>query len=300
MSDHIAARKPCLGLGTVQFGMNYGIANIQGQPSAEEIKGILRTASESGIHLLDTAAAYGEAEEAIGNSGEAGRFTIVTKTLPLRLCDTDREPLEAVREAFSESLRRLRAGCIDTILVHDANDLLGPYGQDIYGELGEYCRQGLVRRVGVSAYTGDEVDAVLDRFKLDVVQVPVNAFDQRLSQRGQLQRLSRLGVEIHVRSAFLQGLLLLKPEQLGAYFAPLRPKLAAWHRWLAKDGLTPTQGAFAYLRSLNVDVVLVGVDSIQQLEANVRDFSAPLPRQMDFSEFAIDDESFVNPSRWKH
>ncbi len=295
----MAIREPRLGLGTVQFGMNYGIANTRGQPTAEEVKGILRAASYNGIRLLDTAASYGDAEEAIGNSGEAGRFAIITKTLPLRLCGQDREPLEAVQEAFSKSLRRLRSESLDTVLVHDANDLLGPCGQEIYGQLQEYCRQGLVRRVGVSAYTGDEVDAVLDRFKLDVVQVPVNAFDQRLPRRGQLQRLSRLGIEIHVRSVFLQGLLLLEPKQLSAYLAPLEPKLVAWRRWLDKDGLTPTQGAFAYLRSLNVDVVLVGVESIEQLEANIRDFSIPLPQHIDFSEFYIEDERLVDPSQWK-
>jgi aryl-alcohol dehydrogenase-like predicted oxidoreductase len=296
----MAIREPRLGLGTVQFGMNYGIANTRGQPTAEEVKGILRAASYNGIRLLDTAASYGDAEEAIGNSGEAGRFAIITKTLPLRLCGQDREPLEAVREAFSKSLRRLRVGSVDTVLVHDANDLLGPCGQEIYGQLQEYCRQGLVRRVGVSAYTGDEVDALLDRFKLDVVQVAANVFDQRLSRRGQLQRLTRFGVEIHVRSAFLQGLLLLEPAKLSARFAPLRSKLIAWRRRLDKDGLTPAQGALAYLRSLNVDVVLVGVDSIEQLVANLRDFSTPLPQRIDFSEFAVEDESFVNPSRWKH
>jgi aryl-alcohol dehydrogenase-like predicted oxidoreductase len=293
------ARQPSLGLGTVQFGMDYGVSNRRGRPSLFEVKAILRAAGDKGIRILDTAAAYGDAEDSIGDSGEADRFAIVTKTLPLRLCASDKKPIDAVREAFLESLTRLRTESVDTLLVHDANDLLGPYGNQIYEQLQDYRRNGLVRRIGVSAYAGEEIDAALDRYVLDVVQVPANVFDQRLQRHGQLERLAALGVEVHLRSAFLQGLLLMEPGQLQPYFAPLRTRLEAWHKRLAREGWTPAQGALAFVRTLKVGVVLVGVESVEQLQANVRDFSVPLPQPMDFAEFAVDDEDFVNPSRWK-
>lgn len=288
-----------LGLGTVQFGLDYGVSNVRGRPSEDEVRGILAAALGGGMDVIDTAAAYGDSEAVLGRclSGNA-RFRVITKTRPLREC-TDGRAAAWIREGFSRSLQRLRQDSVEGFLVHHAGDLLGPSGDEIYAELVKLKKDGCIRRIGLSAYTGAEVDAALKRYDIDLIQIPINVLDQRLVLGGQLQRLRERGVEIHVRSVFLQGLLLMPLTVLPANFSPIRPLLQAWHDVLTEMGMTPVQGAFAYIQSLDIDVVIIGIENAQQLRANQQDFSRARDRQMDFGPFALNDEAFLNPSRWK-
>lgn len=287
-----------LGLGTVQFGLDYGIANARGRPTEDEVREILASAVNGGMEVIDTAAAYGDSEAVLGRCLPAAGIRLITKTRPLRE-RTNGSDATWVCEGFARSLQRLRLDSVDGLLVHHAADLLGPSGDAIYAELTRLKEQGLVSRIGLSAYNGVEVDAALERYDVDLIQIPVNVLDQRLVLGGQLPRLRARGVEIHVRSVFLQGLLLMEPAALPANFSPIRPLLQEWRDVLAEFAMTPAQGAFAYIKSLDVDVALVGVEDAQQLQANQRDFASGRHGEVDFTKFALDDEAFLNPSRWK-
>jgi aryl-alcohol dehydrogenase-like predicted oxidoreductase len=289
-----------LGLGTVQFGLDYGVSNHEGRPSEEEVRKILALAGERKLLVLDTAAAYGDSETVLGRClpGNAS-FRVVTKTRPLRECPGTIGAKAWIRDGFICSLDRLRLETVDALLAHHAGDLLGPSGGDLYAELVAAKRSGRVSRIGVSAYTGADIDAVLHRYDIDLIQIPLNVFDQRLLSGGQLARLKERAVEVHVRSIFLQGLLLMEPAATPAYFGPIRPKLLKWHHALKARNLTPAQGAFAFARSLDVDVVLAGVVNASQFAANHEDFLLTQGVDLDFAAFAVDDEAFVNPSRWK-
>jgi aryl-alcohol dehydrogenase-like predicted oxidoreductase len=291
----VAAR---LGLGTVQFGLDYGISNAGGRPSEEEVREILASAVNGGMDLIDTAAAYGDSEAVLGRCLPEAGIRLVTKTRPLRE-RTNGSDIAWISEGFARSLQRLRLDSVEGLLVHHAADLLGPSGDAIYAELVRLKDDGRVRRIGLSAYTGAEVDAALGRYDIDLIQIPVNVLDQRLMLGGQIQRLRARGVEIHVRSVFLQGLLLMEPANAPTYFSAIRPMLQAWRDVLTEGGMTPAEGAFAFVHSLDVDVVLVGVENAQQLQANQQDFSRARDSQPDFTRFALADEAFLNPSCWK-
>lgn len=293
-----------LGLGTVQFGLDYGVSNSSGRTLEPEVRRILDLAAASGVRVLDTAAAYGASEAVLGRClPREGAFRVITKTAPLRQARGTAEAARLVREGFANSLQRLGRPRVSGLLAHHAADLLGPGGEEIWAALEELRARGLAEKIGLSIYAGAEIDAALARFDIDLVQVPASVLDQRLVAGGQLARLAARGVEVHVRSVFLQGLLLLDPAAAPAYFEPVRARLAAWRDFLDSRGLSPAQGALAFARSLaGVGVVLVGVENAAQLAANAADFAAAADPGLDpaaFAPFALDDERFVNPGNWK-
>lgn len=289
-----------LGLGTVQFGLDYGVANSSGRVTEDEVRAILASAAGGGVAVIDTAAAYGESEAVLGRClPRPAPFRIVTKTRPLRECGDGCGAGEWIRRGFIRSLERLGKDRVDALLVHHVADLLGPEGGEVVAVMAELKRDGLVGKLGISAYGGADVDAALAIHDFDLVQLPLNVLDQRLVAGGHLRRLRERGLEVHVRSVFLQGLLLMEPSSVSSYFAPILAQLEAWRRALEVRGLNPLEGALAFVRTLDVDVVLVGVDSAAQLAANQMAFSAASNCDLDFASFAVNDEAFINPSRWR-
>lgn len=287
-----------LGIGTVQFGLDYGVSNTTGKTPPKEAGAILDAARGLGIDVLDTASAYGDSELVLGKFLSPGHgFRLVTKAGPLG--NGADQSSDKVREVFLRSLERTGQDKIYGLLAHRASDLLGPHGDGLYAEMRFLAAEGLVRKVGASVYEAGQIDALTSRFDLDLIQVPVSVLDQRLAKSGHLDRLKAAGIEVHARSVFLQGLVFMDPRQMPAYFAPLGPHLVQYRRFLDQAGLTPAQGAFAFIKGVpEIDVVLVGVNTAAQLEANAVDFKMDFP-DLDFTSFAVDDPRFVNPANWK-
>lgn len=289
-----------LGLGTVQFGLDYGVANREGRATEDEVRRILKLAADGDVGVVDTAAAYGESEAVLGRClPRPVPFQVVTKTRPLRERVETSPAGRWIRDGFERSLARLSLERVDALLVHHVADLTGTEGREVLNALVDLKRSGRVARIGFSAYGDADIEAATALHDFDLVQLPLNVLDQRLVASGQLLRLKERGIEVHVRSVFLQGLLLMAPSSAPTYFAPIRDRLEAWRQALDERSLTPLQGAFAFVRALDVDVILVGVDSAAQLAANQDAYAAAAECDLDFSSFAVNDEAFINPSRWK-
>jgi aryl-alcohol dehydrogenase-like predicted oxidoreductase len=300
----IVARASKVGLGTAQLGMDYGISNPDGRVRPDEAAPILARAGSAGVRVLDTAASYGDAEERLGELlGTAQAFSIVTKLPPV---DAAAAPADAgawVREAVDRSLGRLRQDRLYAVLAHGADTLLGPGGAEAWEALETLRAAGTVARIGASVYTGDEIDALLDRYPVGLVQVPVNVLDQRLVRSGHLARLRAAGVEVHARSVFLQGVLLMEPDTLPSpQFDGARETLQAFRSAVRAAGTTALEAAAAYVLGLEgVDTAVFGVTSERELEeilvaANTTT-AANLPEAW-FAPFAVDDERVLNPARW--
>lgn len=283
-----------LALGTAQFGLNYGVANSTGQVSAEAAAAILERARSLGIGLLDTAIAYGESETILGSLGTAG-FDIVTK-LPGHA--EDEVDLAAwVDRQIERSLGRLGVDTVYGALLHRPAQLLAVHGDKLYSALLRLKYNGRVSKVGISIYDPEELDALYSRFDFDLVQAPMNIIDRRLVTSGWADRLKTDGVEIHTRSAFLQGLLLMPKQGRPAKFAPWVTIWDEWERWLASCNLTPTEGCVRYVSSVaQVDRVVVGVVSVAQLDEIAVAMGAPLNELPDFSHLA--DQRLLNPALW--
>ena len=290
-----------LALGTVQFGVNYGISNVNGLPSQDEIRRILIAAEGIGVDLLDTAALYGASEQTLGNCMQPGsQFRIVTKTPQFKAGQMDRHHAAELVESFSASLEKLGRTSAYGLLIHQTDNLLAPGGEHLMDAMAELKAKGLVQKIGASVYTSEQIDKLLDRYTFDLIQLPVNVFDQRLVKQGQLSRLKQAGVEIHARSVFLQGLLLMQPSAMKPYFAPFQALAAEYQAFLVTLGLTPLQGALAYINSLQeIDYAVVGVTSQQEFEEIVRAKQTLVDGSTDWSAFSCDNESMINPAVWQ-
>lgn len=247
-----------IGLGTAQFGMAYGVTNKQGKLGAQEVAAILECAREKGISFLDTAPAYGNSEELLGILPEASHFSIGTKT-PVSLSSP-----EDILRGLEYSLKKLSRSSVQVLLVHHADILLGEEG-DLYWQALERCKaQGLVRKIGVSLYDVPETVALVERYSPEVVQIPLNPLDQRFLREGVIQNLSQKGIEIHVRSAFLQGTLLTPLEELPA-FLPQEP-FVRWYSFCKEHALTTIKATLGFALGISeISNVICGVTSEREL-----------------------------------
>lgn len=289
-----------IGLGTAQFGLPYGITNTTGQVGRDESIAILELAERSGIDTLDTASAYGDGEAMLG-AAATSPFRIVSKAPAQGSAASAQEARRNLRAAFLRSLQNLRRPGVYGLLLHHSADLLGPFGPELWQEMEWLKEEGLVTAIGGSFYEGAEIDRALDRYPLDLVQLPFNPLDQRLVVGGQLRRLSKAGVEIHARSLFLQGLLLQLPDRLPARFAPLGTAVGRMRSAFEDAGLTTLEGilAVAFQRD-EIGRFICGVTSVAELEQIVAaaDKAQTLGKPIDFTPPDGLDVRLLNPSRW--
>lgn len=286
-----------LGLGTVQWGLPYGLANQHGITAPETVTALLGEARSYGIEVLDTAALYGKSEAVLGTNSLEG-FKVVTKTPSFATPHISDAEVNQLSKTFQQSLDLLSCKKIYGLLIHHAEDLLVPGGDGLLVALMQLKEKGVVEKIGVSVYDSKQVDAVLKKFKPDLIQLPLSILDQRMLTSGHLELLKNEGVEIHVRSVFLQGLLLMPLRNVPAFFEPIFPLLTRWHSAAHAQGLTVNQAALAFVKNIPyVDTVLVGIDSLAQFRSCINDFTIDI--NFDATGLACNDPGFVNPSLWQ-
>jgi aryl-alcohol dehydrogenase-like predicted oxidoreductase len=283
-----------LALGTVQFGLPYGIANQSGQVSREDAAAIIANARLGGIDTLDTAIAYGESEICLGKVGVHG-FKVITKlpAIPDNIQDVDCW----VTDQMHASLKRLNVASVYGVLLHRSDQLFGTKGAALIRSLKRLKYTGVVEKIGVSIYTPSELDRVIDVLLIDIVQAPFNLIDQRLYTSGWLQKLYDSGVEVHARSAFLQGLLLMQPQAIPEKFKYWEPLWGTWHNWLRVNRVSAVEACIAFLQSFpQITKIVVGVDNPEQLKQLI--MAANLDFRSEWPLMSSDDENLINPSCW--
>lgn len=285
-----------LALGTVQWGVPYGLYNQEGMTSTKTVKAILDEALAGGIHLLDTASLYGESEAVLGRN-VLDEFRIVTKTPKFQVEHIERQEVDGLVNTFRASLKKLNCASIYGLLIHDAEDILKPGGLMLIQALVALKMQGLVDKIGVSVYDGKQVTRILKIFTPDIVQLPISILDQRVLRDGTLDSLYQLGVEVHARSVFLQGLLLMPADEIPIYFNPIRSLLNQFHMAANDQNLTAIQASLTFVRDLTqISKVLVGVQNLQQFQDCARDFK--IDASFEAKNLNCDEIKFVNPSMW--
>ena len=252
-----------IALGTAQFGLPYGISNVNGQVERAEINQIFKQARTAGITMLDTAIAYGNSEENIGATDSEG-FEVVTKLPPLTGAVTSVS--QWVRSQIENSLTKLKRNSVYGLLLHNPADLLGDYGDELYASLALLKEEGLVKKIGISIYTPTELDSLIPTYMPDIVQAPLNVFDRLLETSGWLSRLSKMNVEIHIRSVFLQGLLIQKPNERPANFEKWNQEFVNFDSWIESRQVSPLASCLGHVLSYpEISKVLVGVTSTNEL-----------------------------------
>lgn len=283
-----------LALGTVQFGLDYGVANKSGRVSKQEAGAILQRAQASGLDTLDTAIAYGDSEAVLGQLGIEG-WNTVTK-LPAMPQDCQ-NVAQWVHAQIEQSMARLGVTQLHGVLLHRPAQLLEKFGPALYGALQSIKAQGIARKIGVSVYGPAELEVLFNAYALDLVQSPLNILDRGLVESGWASRLHDAGVEVHTRSAFLQGLLLMPTSQRPAKFNRWTNIWGAWDGWLEHEGLTPVQACLRYLMNLpQIDRVVVGVDTTAQLDQIIDAADGKLATLPEFD--MLQDARLINPASW--
>jgi glutamate-1-semialdehyde 2,1-aminomutase len=251
-----------LGLGTVQFGLDYGIGNDRGKTPFGEVVEILKAAAAGGVDWLDTGAMYGDAEEVLGQAlrGWQNGFRIVTKTPHFSTASLTEDDAERLESSLMSSLSKLGRPHVEALLIHSPADLSKPGAECLWRRLRLLKDRGLIGQIGASVYAPTDLHNLPHKARLDLVQIPLNFLDQSFLRTGELQRLRDEGTRIHVRSIYLQGLLLLEPDGLPAQFDLIRERLRDIHQALDQAGLTVLEAPLVWAEHLGlIDVLLVGV-----------------------------------------
>jgi len=280
----IAGRKvSAMSLGTVQLGMNYGIANREGKPGKEKSFSILSAALECGVSALDTARSYGNSEDVLGaylkeNPESRDIFFITTKLssgLPAGSSASDVE--KALELSIETSLSNLGLSKVDCLMLHNADDMT-LHGSVAASTLRRFVNRGLADIAGVSIYNPKEADLLLKEDVYQAVQLPMNILDQRFIVSGALDRLNRGGIKIFVRSVFFQGLLFLAPESISDpdLLHCAVPHLKTLRRISEKAGMSIGRMALTFLRDMSgIASLVLGADNPEQVTENSALFEAP-------------------------
>lgn len=283
-----------LGLGTVQFGVPYGVANAVGQVNPTQAQAITHRAHAAGIDTLDTAIAYGSSESVLGDIG-VGSWKVVTKlpAVPVDCGDIS----SWLNTQVGASLTRLKLDRVHALLLHRPCQLLQEIGPKLNDALLVLKANGIVDKIGVSVYDTTELAALFGKYRFDLVQAPLNIVDRSLVDSGWAQRLKNEGIEVHTRSAFLQGLLLLPQSKRPTVFNRWADIWTEWDRWLESTGLTPLQACLRWTNTLDaIDKVIVGVDCISHLDQILAAHEGSLPSLPQFRP--LQDDRLTNPATW--
>lgn len=282
-------------LGSANFGLEYGLANKTGKISQSELIKILSFSENAGIRYIDTAQAYGDSESRIGSMCGNGRFKMITKIG----VDLDKSFVKNnVRGLVQKSCEVLKEVRLYAILLHRPEVLLGDHGKTIIRELSALKEKNIISKIGVSIYSPEILGAISKLFKLDIVQTPFNIFDQKILSSGWSDKLKAGGVEIHTRSIFLQGLLLIKRSKLRPYFSRNWPDLFdSWYNFLKDNNAEALNVALNFALEQDwIDKVVVGVDNVSQLRALIE--AEKFPSSFNSPQLCCDDPNLINPSKW--
>ncbi|CAA0158609.1 aldo/keto reductase [Tenacibaculum maritimum] len=251
-------------LGTVQFGLAYGINNSFGKPSDYQVKEILDTAFNRGIKFLDTAEAYGDSQERIGKYHKEGvnRFKVITKY------GKSREDLpNDIYSRVKHNLETLGVEELYCYMFHSFKDYSEFYAE-FEKDLSRLKDEGLVKKIGVSLHSNEEIEKVLGSNNVDLIQLPFNLLDNSSRREVVLTKAKSLGIEVHTRSVFLQGLFFKELDSLTGNLVLLREELSKIKDLIPKNRTHDLALNYVYKKKF-IDGVLLGVDNVKQLEDNI-------------------------------
>ena len=288
-----------IGIGSAQFGLNYGI-NSSKKISPLEIRKIfdyLHTNKKN--CYIDTAPAYGNAEFLIGkNLKKKNRFRIITKAISSNSEEIDQEFIKKLNHSFLLSLKRLRQKKIYSIIVHNVNDLFKKNSSLLYKHLLILKKKKLVKKIGISVYNKKDIKKILLKYKFDIIQLPCNIFDQRLINDGTLDELKKKNIELHARSIFLQGMLFKKKSKIQKNFTLLKKKIDLFNYRINLAKITSQEAAIGFVANLKkFETLIIGFDNFKQFRDTIEN---PI-KKLSFktTDLHCRDKKSIDPRLWK-
>ena len=279
-------------LGGAQLGLPYGILNGGETLSSEEVARILDTAVDHGIDSIDTAIAYGQSESVIGETAQ-NRFNIISKLPPLP--SEVSNVSEWVHMQVDASLARLNCKSLDALLLHRPQDLVEQHGAELYAAINSLKIKKIIQRFGISIYAPDELDGIIGKLDINVVQAPLNVFDRRIL--GVIDQLTARNIEVHVRSVFLQGVLIVSPKDRPQRFQPWSEHFAQFDTWVHSTGLSAMACCLGFaLQQPGVAKLVIGTtsaESLTEIMNSVPNIHLEVPADLQSSS-----EQLIDPRVW--
>jgi aryl-alcohol dehydrogenase-like predicted oxidoreductase len=292
-------------LGTVQFGLDYGINNFKGKPGRKKSLAMLEYAWQKGVRIFDTAYAYGDAEEILGefikDHNLGAEIKIITKLRPNVLSGRKGNISGIIKKNLEESLERLNRNYVDGYLLHTPGYIREP---KVVAALKKLKKRGLVKNIGVSIYELDDAIFAAGLAEVDYIQVPYSIFDQRLDNKIFWNLTKKNKITVFARGAFLQGLFFMPQEKIPKHLEKVKFYLNKLDSIIKKSHLTRQQAALLFsCCNKNINYVVFGADSIDQLAENLKTVENSPDCEKCISElkneFRDIEKSIVFPSLWK-
>ena len=285
-----------IALGTAQFGLDYGISNSSGKVKKKETVSLIKLAKDYNINTLDTAKVYGESEKILGEL-DVAHFNIITKLPPIP--KDIRNMRLFVNNSIKDSLKKLKTSKVYGLLLHKSSDLLEANGNELFQAISDLKSKGIVKKIGISIYDPAELEKIFSTFKIDIIQIPINIIDRRMYNTGWLKKLYEANIEIHARSIFLQGLLLLPKKKIPAKFKRWSNLTDKWHFKLEEKKNSALQICLSFIFSMPyIKYIILGVENTNHLK-NIISTKLVKINNKDWQFIECDDENLINPSNWK-
>lgn len=291
-------------LGTVQFGMDYGIKK-QKKPELEQSIEVLDYATQNGISTIDTANAYGNAEEVVGTfikrkTIDRNKISVISKVRPNILDEVKEEDyFSAIKNNFEETVKCLNTDYLDGYMFHSARYV---FDENMLEALKKMKTEGYIKKFGVSIYEPIEAKEGLEIANLDLMQMPFSIFDQRMKKEGIFDLAKDKRTEIHTRSAFIQGLMLMSENEIPEYLQKARPIITKIDKICEEYKIKRVHLALQYVKQEStISKLVFGVDNLEQLKENLNYFNEDIGSQYfneiekEFNDISAD---IVMPSLW--
>ncbi|MDC3091735.1 aldo/keto reductase [Rickettsiales bacterium] len=278
------------GIGTVQFGLDYGLSNNIKIPSNKQIKEILLFFKENNLEYIDTASLYGLSEEKIGKlSPVNNRFKIITKTIKVTGTEVLKNDIINLKENIKKSFENLKRKTIYSILIHRETDLLKPGSEEIYNYLSDLKKKKMIKKIGFSSYSPETANSINKKFNFDIIQLPINILNQKYLKNNFLEKLKKKKIEIHVRSIFDQGILAENEDALDIDIdLHKKKKIKSILNYLKKKKCSLIKAAILFVKRINqVDVLIFGIHNLSQLKETYEIFKYKDNLDINFKDISL-------------
>tara|TARA_B100001059_G_C17740545_1_gene531408 strand:- start:279 stop:1142 length:864 start_codon:yes stop_codon:yes gene_type:complete len=276
-------------LGSANFSQKYGAEN--NKIHITEIKKILNLAKLNNINQIDTADSYLKDSSIFRHIKK--KFIFITKIKP----DSKWNCINYCEKKIKNQIKKLNYNKIQTLLFHDVKVLYSKSGPVIFNNLVRLKEKGYFKKIGVSIYDTKCLKFLTSKYKIDVVQCPYNILDRRIIETKWLNKLKKRGIEIHVRSIFLQGLLSNKNIYKKKYFIKWKKKIANWFSYLKNNHITPVEYCLNDLLKYDFDQIIVGINKCDNLR-EILNFKL-LKNADKMVNLSIKDNKLIDPRKWK-
>jgi len=279
-------------IGSANFGNPYGLKKRK--VSNVEFNKIFRYLELNQINYLDTAKNYGDSEKLIGEKN-LSKLKIISK-LP-KLNKNVKNIRRWTLGRVYDTLYKVKQKKIYAILIHNPNDLLSKYGSQIFKTLIKLKKKKVIKKIGISVYNPQQVDILIKKYKIDIVQIPFSVFDRRILKDNWIYKIKKKKIEIHVRSVFLQGLLL--KNKIPKFFKKWKAVFTRWNNFCKNAKISKNLAALRFVASFKeIDKIVLGINSLRELKINVKNILNS--KKLFFpQELSVTDEKILNPYNWR-